>query len=61
MSRLDKLNKLVQEEFPNLPDYRKVVNQSGQNLPWLRKTILSKASQELQQLLTLDIGALLRD
>jgi predicted membrane chloride channel (bestrophin family) len=49
---LDRLNHLLKDTKLNLPDFRRVVNDSGSNLPWLRKALRKKPiSEELQELL----------
>lgn len=49
--KLEELNKLL--STLNLPAHRKTVNDSGSNLPWLRKHVHKKneVSPELQTLL----------
>jgi hypothetical protein len=56
--KLTRLNELLRSEFPDLPYFRSEVDRAGQNLHWLRKHLSGKASEELKNLLALDIGHL---
>lgn len=53
MHNLDKLNELLEETNLDLPFHRKVVDSSGRNLKFLRKTLIGKQDvpEDIQKLL----------
>ena len=54
-TNLDRLNELLKHE--SIPDFRKVVSPSLNNLKWL-KTRLTTSNAELRKLLALDVKQL---
>lgn len=58
MTKLDRLNELLKGE--NVPEFRKTVSPSMNNIKWLRGVLLNKTGNaELNELLALDPKSLL--
>ncbi len=59
-THLDVLNALLKESTVDLPQFRRTVSPAGSNLPWLKKVLRKnpEVSQELKDLINMDIGKL---
>jgi hypothetical protein len=63
MTYLEELNELLNNSELDLPSFRKVVDRSGSNLPWLKKHVgkNQKANDRLKYLIGLDLKTLLEE
>jgi hypothetical protein len=63
MTKLDLLNQLLKDPSLKLPSHRNHVEQSGSNLPWLKKHLSKKEgiNTKLKELLALSLNQLLTE
>lgn len=60
MLKLDRLNELLADKNLDLPDFRRKVDVTGNNISWLQRNleVRNKISPELRELVALDIKKL---